>query len=105
MPLIQLGLNGCGLARGFQVLNEISSLELLTLPELPQLLPEDEITAIDGLRKHPTLRQIQMGGGTPGMSVRHDLLHGEFWKKVGRSYSCCAPGSQGGVEDLRDESA
>ena len=78
MPLEFLNLNGCLLARGFQVLEELNSLETLILPEMIWNLSKEEIEAISALRQHPRLRQIQMG-----VRMNREQTTGsaeEFWK-------------------------
>jgi Leucine-rich repeat (LRR) protein len=81
MPLKTLILNGCGLARGFQVLNEIKTLETLFLPALPLNLSQETMKEIDTLRQHPTLRQIERGVTMDGMDTRTAQSTEEFWKK------------------------
>jgi hypothetical protein len=60
LPLKVLLLAGCRDARGWRVLQEIQTLEVLTLPGL-ETLPTDDCTALAGLRMHPALQQIQFG--------------------------------------------
>jgi Leucine-rich repeat (LRR) protein len=58
MPLRELLLWNCPVTRNYAVLGEIKTLELLKLPETYNLLPENELAAIESLRSHPKLGQI-----------------------------------------------
>ncbi len=77
IPLENLNLHGCQLARGFEVLAELKSLETLILPEMVWNWPKEEIQAISALREHPGLRQIKMG-----VRINQEASSGsasEFW--------------------------
>ena len=82
MPLKTLLLHHCALARGFGVLRELKSLEVLVLPQTVMDLPKEEIQAISLLRHDLALRQIEIGNGflVDGTSLAAGSL-GEFWKK------------------------
>jgi hypothetical protein len=82
MPLKQLYLRGGGDAYGLQVLQQIKTLEVLTLPGGRMELPEVELKAIEGLRQHPALRQIHAGG--PRLNDYSDKglpSKEEFWRQ------------------------
>jgi Leucine-rich repeat (LRR) protein len=102
MPLKQLALNGCGAARGFRVLNEIKTLELLILPNVLVDFPEDELTAIDGLRKHPTLRQIEIGPTNIGTYSSDSAQAAEdFWKRWDPFWNLARALWQAGAKEFR----
>jgi Leucine-rich repeat (LRR) protein len=61
LPLKELYLSGCKAARGYAVLSELKTLETLLLPSSVADLPEGDFKAIQKLRNHPSLRQIQIG--------------------------------------------
>jgi serine/threonine protein kinase len=61
MPLKTLTLSGCKSCRHFQTVAQLDRLEQLVLPENFQSLPKEELSAIESLRKHPTLREIYAG--------------------------------------------
>ena len=66
LPLKTLFINTCEKVRGLKVLSEIQSLEVLALPSALSKFPLEELTAVEALRPHPHLQQIQLGTGTRG---------------------------------------
>jgi serine/threonine protein kinase/Leucine-rich repeat (LRR) protein len=80
-PVEQLSLFGCASARGFGVLAELKSLNLLVLPSNYRTLPTQDRAAVAALRTHPTLKNIdafQRGEGN--WSFRTAQTADEFWK-------------------------
>ncbi len=98
MPLETLLLNGCLLARGFQVLPELKSLKVLLLPDGVWNLPKEELTALAALRQHPALRQIQTGIAMAGQLVTITGSAAEFWKTWDRDLSCVLALHRDGVK-------
>ncbi len=88
MPLQHLILNSCALAKGYQVLQELRTLETLLLPDTVWSLPKEEIAAIAVLRRHPALRQIATESAQmQGQPLTGIESAGAFWKAWDREMS------------------
>jgi serine/threonine protein kinase/Leucine-rich repeat (LRR) protein len=68
-PVRNLRLNGCTAARGYGVLGQLKSLEILILPVEFRTLPDEELAVVSALRAHPTLKNIQIGLRSPGFPM------------------------------------
>jgi serine/threonine protein kinase/Leucine-rich repeat (LRR) protein len=88
MPLRMLGLNRCVLARGFAVLAELKSLEILLLPDMVWGWPKEEFEGLAALRRNPKLRQIEIGVAMDGQLISTTGSADEFWKEWDRSTRC-----------------
>jgi Leucine-rich repeat (LRR) protein len=94
MPLETLILNTCDLARGFQVLTELKSLKVLSLPDRLWTLPMEELVALSALRQHPTLRQIAVAT----KNINATGTAAEFWKTWDHDVGCVLALHRNGVK-------
>jgi serine/threonine protein kinase/Leucine-rich repeat (LRR) protein/Flp pilus assembly protein TadD len=80
-PVKELALFDSNEARGYSVLASLKSLNLLVLPRSFRELPEEELAAIEALRNHASLRNIDTADGR-----KHQWIIGtarskdDFWK-------------------------
>ncbi len=80
-PVKELTLFGCNVARGFEVLTGLKSLNLLILPQTFRSLPDDELAGIAALRAHPTLKNIQSESAVDGgWQIHTAISKTDFWK-------------------------
>lgn len=82
LPLRVLRLEECHMAKGYAVLYELPTLEVLSLPKTFHTLPADEISAIAALQGLPQLRQI-FTQALPDSRLGEEETSAEFWKKWG----------------------
>ncbi len=83
-PVEELILFGCNSVRGFAVLSELRALKLLVLPSNFQDLPDHEREAIEALRSHPTLRNIEETLSMGGRKIQTTQSKEVFWQKWDR---------------------
>ena len=79
-PVKELSLFSCNEARGFAVLAGLKSLDLLILPQSFRGLPEEDLAAIEALRTHPTLRNIQTENRSGTWQIGTTQSKDDFWK-------------------------
>ncbi len=98
LPLKELMLWGCYQARNYAVLSEMTTLELLILPDNFPRLPKDELDAIGALRSHPRLRQLGSESSFDHTTTRSKE---SFWKTWDRVESVQLTLSQAGIKAKR----
>ncbi len=99
LPLKILRLNGRNITSHFNVLAGLKNLEALVLPQFVMRAPLDELTAIDALRAHPTLRQIQIGSPSSLNTWEPSVQSKEaFWKTWDRDFPWIARLHRAGVK-------
>ncbi|MCB1275560.1 protein kinase [Prosthecobacter sp.] len=79
-PVKQLALFNCDEARGYSVLAGLKSLDLLILPQSFRSLPEEDLAAIESLRTHPTLKNIQTEYRSGSWIINTTLSKDDFWE-------------------------
>lgn len=96
-PLQELSLWGCVDARNYAAIAEIPTLEILQLPFEYRSLPEQDLAAIDSLRKHPKLRQLgsEIMKLTGGGSTTHKDV---FWRDWDREQDFLAAMRADGIQ-------
>jgi eukaryotic-like serine/threonine-protein kinase len=79
-PIEELTLFRCNQVRGFAVLKDLESLNLLILPSNYRDLPDEELAAIGDLRGHPSLKNIEDSEGVGGRVYRSIQSKDAFWE-------------------------
>ena len=79
-PVQRLILSGCEEARGFVVLDEMKSLNLLVLPQNFRALPDADFNAIGALRTNAALKNIEAGNVDTSWQIGATQPRNVFWR-------------------------
>ena len=85
-PLKKLILWNCRKVRNLAVLSDIRTLEMLLLPAIPSDIPVKDFEAIEGLRNHPSLKQLA-AWVRPTSTIENLSPKDEFWKNWDRDFA------------------